>query len=404
MTIQTPQRIESLGVSESSVCREIALARQHHGAGMRNDHVGAAIDGARAQMRAHLHSIATVAHRVHDVEMPSQERLDSIASQLASALGYRCDDGEWRHESIRQDASSFFRDELTDRNGLLHRPRQRARALSEVLPSRSVSAYAERYESRFMSIEGSVTHYKPGTTKVATVHSGVAATKRDIHTFVTSTQSDWLAAMQGSQSSVDKIANDAVAVREVFADFLEGLLVNGIGSQMALWGLADLPVLRLPMGQDYSGAVTMSQAFADFAAQIDAVLEAHDERGDSPDTIVMSPRLARKLTPLNNISDGGDMTGSDLRAKLANLFDGSGITRWISAPSLRNFGGASGTDAAILCRLDGERGLHQVPAMTPTAVRSVQSLTGQQTLWAMRHGGVDINDATACAILTATVA
>lgn len=408
MTLPAPQLLSlALGIPETSICSELALARRTHGADLRTDSAdgGTAIAGARAQVRGYLDSVNSYAARLHGHKPASQERLDSLGRTLAEGLGYSHEDGDWRHDSIRTDSASFFRDEMTDRNGELLRPRQQQRVLSTLIPTRSVNAYAERFESRFLAHEGSVSLYRPGTTKVATVGHRVGSKRRDIHTFVTSTQTDWLAALQGSQSSVDHVAEDAYAVREVFADFHEELLVNGIGDQVSLWGLADLPMQRFIFAEDYEdGTATIKATYEAFISLLTKISEVHGFRGTPPDTLIIGPRFANALLPLNAIGSGGDMTASDLRMKLATLFDNGGIRRWIVAPSLAAFGGDPTQDAAILCRFDGQRGLHQIMAMTPAPVRSVESLTGSQTLWAMRHGGLDEGDATATALILATVA
>lgn len=390
-------------VSEAAIRQDVASNFAAHGAGLRTDSDGSsAVSGGRAQIRGFLHRVAAMAHRTHGIDMPDPARLDSIAARIGTRAGYRLDEGDWTHGSVRTDAASVFSGELTDKDGMLNRPQRRKRALSEALPVRSVNAYAERYESRFVEHEGEITHYTPGTTQVGTVGARVGAKRRDIHTFVTSHMVDWLGVLQGSLTALDDAAESAYAARELFADFAEELLVKGLGDAVSLWGLADLPVARIPLTEDYSGALTMGDVFADLSRLPGLVAQINGDRGDSVDTMFLASDLARKIVPVNNLNAGGSYTARDLRMALATLFTDMGVNRIVSTPSLNGFSG-SGSAGMVLARLDGQRGLHQVSAMAPAPVRSASVLLGEQTLWAMRHGGLDINDATATAIITATV-
>ena len=405
MTLHALNGANIHNVSVESIITEVSLSGANYGSSFRSDSDGSSsISGGRAQFRAYLDTVNQMTARNHGVKPASRERMDSILNRLAPRAGYgfRSDSG-WTHNSLRSDSTSVFRDELTDRSGILHRPRQRKRALTELLPVRSVDPYAERFESRRLAIEGSVVSHKAGSTLVGNASSSVKSKKRDIHTFVTSTAMDWLGMLQGSRTSLDQAANDTYAVQELFADFLESLLVKGVGDAASLWGLKDIPAPRLGLSGDYTTTVDMQTVYNDFSQLIGRVQEVNEDRGDPCNTLILGSRLGRRMIPTSNITAGGSLVGTDLRRLLGNLFDSSGIERIVMAPALKNYKGNVKNDAAVICRLDGEAGLHMVSAMTQAPVRSASTLAGEQTLWAMRTGGLDINDATACAVIEVPV-
>lgn len=340
-------------------------------------------------------------------------RADQAASFAADiqrgtmeGLGWSVADGR-----LRSDASSFAPGSLTDVEGGLIRPAYTERVLSGLLPVRMVDADAEFFQpSGSLSQGGKMALHRPGMTNVPYADAAVGYIQQPIHTLVIATRVDWREAMVGRRSAIDIAAEKAAAAKEIAANTQEQMIVNGLPG-INFRSLANIGLVRIVSSVDYSSNPTMDSAYADLMRIVQRLREASDYAGSSPNVMAIGPRWAYAIRRLSNFAAGGSGTGSDLLATLAGANAGlaaaigaAGITRIIEAPSLRDFHGDSTLDGMVLLNTSQPNGLRQVMAMPLSPVRSASSLTADETLWAMRTGGLDVQDGSGVAIAEATVA
>jgi hypothetical protein len=410
MTIHFVGDTPSYRVDAADILEAAQSAAEHFGDGMRADSLDAqACHSARRMFRRTVDRIALdihrneVDHKGRALPIPSESRCDAVAVALARAAGYSVDADGVTHDSFRADASSYLTRELTDRNGVLHRPRPRKRAFVDALPTRTVDPAMQLFETAYVEEEGEATLLTPGTTQIGRVDAKVGEKERRLATIGTVVEIGWMEALHGTRSSINKAALKAASAARLLMRKHEDFCISGIPGISDVWSLQNIPYLgKIKSSVDYSAGPSLSDIYTDMVSMINKLQQAHEERNsDGPNTLFIASDWARALTPANNFSAGGSMTGVQLRQELASLFEGAGISQFISCPALNRWKGSATQSAAVLARLDGSEGLHKVVAMTPSPVRTHQTLISNQTLWAMRFGLLDSNDMTGTALLTA---
>jgi len=358
-----------------------------------------AVRASRAAIIAFANGLRTDSNEPLDPAAVAQ-----IQRVAAKVCGLRVDSNGYASKLIRNDNSIASRDELTDKDGRLRRPRRRKNALSEVLSVRTVSATSKYYESRFLKTHGAVKEVSEGATVLPTVGVSISDTERRVAMLACKTETNWVTAHYDGAAAINRMGENAMAVQRFMSDAQEDMIVTGLGGTGpgSLEDLAGIHRTRLAI--DYSGATpTLGEIFGDLAKVFIELDEVHDHKGSAPNALIAGSRLLNSFFPANNIDAGGSMTWADFMGSLTRMFDDRGITQVVSAPSLIGFGGNANDDGFILANLDGEEGLHQVVSMAPAPVRSYSGETADGTIWAMGHGGVDIHDYTDVVIGTAKV-
>jgi hypothetical protein len=338
---------------------------------------------------------------------------NDIIEAMAYGLGYGEVDGEIRCDSLRTDAAWFAPDALLTRDTQLIKPSYAPRMVSSSIPVRSVEAWKERYEIGAMSYSGKMTVMQPGTNDVAYANVQASFRYRDMHTFGVKTRTNWMQMMASGSAAVSLVQEQAEAARITAAEFAETALVNGV-ARIDFDGLKQIGCTNYYSTVNYATETNMDVLYADFVRGIQAIAVAAGDRqsptGTGTNTMMIGTRLARALARKSNFNAGGNLTGDAFlaaimraNASLGAAMDSAGISRIIKAPSLNGFGAAN-RDAALLFDVNDDRALRQVVAMTLAPVRTHENLTAKETLFVMRHGGLDLANALPIGILTVQVA
>lgn len=343
-------------------------------------------------------------------------RLDSknhpaLYEALAHGLGYRSAQAGGQ---IRHDASYLLPGEGVARATDIVRPQEKRRALLETIPSRSIGASELMVQTAWGAYEGSAALYREGQTQYPRAGASVGASLKQVYTIVTTTMTPWDAVMAGQIGVFNRVAEDAEAARRVMLDYLESALVGGIPGA-ADWSAArNIPAAGFVSTLDYSSSsTTIGQMFDDLMKMVQAAVEANDDRGEGPTSLLLGNRWARRLMRSNNLDAGGFAVGTNFLAALVGsnsvrglALENAGINSIVAAPYLKGQGPAganSSYDMAILSRPD-PNGLRWISGMAPAPVRTVQMLDGDYTLWAMRAAGLEAPDAVDVALAWAQVA
>ena len=107
-----------------------------------------------------------------------------------------------------------------------------------------------------------------------------------------------------------------------------------------------------------------------------------------------------RLHRYTNFANGGNAYASRI---VSDLFVEKGITKVVPGYSLQDFGGAN-VDAMIAFSSSEDSGLANVLAMRPAPVRTVETIGGRATVYAMRHGGLELPIATSALLVEIEVA
>lgn len=386
------------GVTLSGVTRWLNQAEDAHGRELRLDERIAPPSLQASRLAARAWAEQTVGAYC-DQRLDEAGRVD-LRDQLLTAmmrgLGWRGDDSEIR-------CDSWFGPGALTVDGGITRPEYPARRLSETIPTRTVESTAKYVASGAIGHAGSIAVHQPGMTNVPRVDVDYNEREITIHTFVTATEIDWYDLMQSSRANFSVVTEKAEAVRQAFAKFKEDALVNGVqGIQFK--GLAQIPAPRYVSTVNYTSAA-LDAMYRDLVAIIQTPEIESGDRGDPPDTLMLGSRWYRAIQRAANYSSGGSLTGADLLSLLQSRGpELSGIQRIVKVPSLSRFGGSATLDGALVLNASDEMSLRQVEAMAPAPVRTVQTLTSDVQLWAMRHGGLDVGSTLPLTIATAQVA
>lgn len=374
----------------------------------------APVTAARVAIKQFAMEVATnTANELRCDEAKRDTFASDIVEAMAYGLGYAEVDGEIRCDSLRTDAAWFAPDALLSRDSQLIKPSYSPRMVSASIPVRSVEAWKERYKVGAMSYSGKMTVMQPDTNDVAYADVQTGFRYRDVSTFGVKIRINWMQMMQSGSSAVSLVQEKAEAARITSAEFTESALVNGVAG-IDFHGLKQIGCTNYYSSVNYSTETNLDVLYADFVRGIQAIAEAAGDRqsptGTGTNTMMIGTRLARCLARKSNFNAGGELTGDAFlaavmraNASLGAAMDQAGISRIIKAPSLNGFGAAN-RDAALLFDMNDDRALRQVVAMTLAPVRTHENLTAKETLFVMRHGGLDLANALPIGIFTAQVA
>lgn len=338
----------------------------------------------------------------------SEGRIRDIARAMAKGLGLRERDGRIDGMEHRADV---WAGEGVDIDPRIIRPTEKDRALTSMLPTRSIDAAAQRTRIRGLKYEGTADLWRPGTTEYATADFSAGTEDKLVQTLYTTTSIDWHRLLYEQASGVNTAFEQAEAARRVLMDAYERVTVEG--GPAGLQGLRQLEAATSISGVDYTGAPTLGEVHRDLVRMILNVQEANDDRGGVPNALFISTTWLRKIQLASNLDAGGSLTGLDLIAaenaasQMLNIsLKKVGIDTVIPTPSLNRFGRAPDTQdeaGALVCSLPEDQGLRNVVALAPAPVRTSSNLTSDSTLWVMRLAGLEAPIATSVGKMHAKV-
>lgn len=396
------------GALNARIAADVAAAELAEGGNVRADSRRSP-PAVAAQRAAIAHMVRTM-DAIHERPAKSgarradSARLREVAVRVAEALGLREVDGRIDGTEGRAD-STYLPGELIvrDRNPL--RVRDQRRALIEGLPSRNVDAGATHYQSAGIDYEGAAADYQPGTTQIPRADFGVSAKNQPIHTIVCKTEIDWLEALHGSMSAINGPAEKAAAADRTLAISLESLLANGRAGVdvRSLYGASKLTLVTSVSTVDFSrsnGTLTLGQIWKALSDLLLDIREKNKMRGGVADSLLIAPEIVHAIVSRTNYDSGGQVKGADLITGLNQL----GIRNIIEAPSLSVVTAPDGTTTASkyagIVPFEGGNpdSIRRVTALPTAPVRTAESLTGTETLWAYRTGGLECRDATSAGL------
>jgi len=358
---------------------------------------------ARAMIRnfADSKAAALVGNDRLDADVSDDAKLDVIAA-IAQGLHLENRNDTIEDLGLRNDASYLFPGDGIGSTSSIIRPAEKNRALLASLSSRSIPANEKLFQNRWAGYEGSADVYREGMTSFPQAGANTAAQWKQTTVIVTTTHTPWKLALEGNLGGLNQVTEDAEAARRVLLDYLENALVQGIPGVADWNGAKDVPAPIYASTVDYSTVTNMDTVYADLIAMVQMVETANEFRGQGPSFILMGTRWIQRVQRLSNMNAGGASLGAQL---LAMALEQAGVTGIIKAPSLTGQG-PNGADAnydmAILWRPDPD-GLRWINAMSPSPVRTVETIGGSTTLWAMAGGGLEAPRADSVGIAYAKV-
>lgn len=313
-----------------------------------------------------------------DAEGASVAEVDAyLKAAVANGVGAR-----------RRADSAYYEGDLTAplRDEPFERP-QRDRMLLTSIPIESVPAGQEYYTARFEDLKGRAAIYTPGDE--APPRADVERTeqpRRKMHAAWNCISQDWLGSLRDGFAGRDNSGARRRAAILAHEQLWNDALQNGVAG-LDYWGLkaaTGLPALRETGAVTY-GSATADQAFADFEQTLQRIPEVSEGTNDAPDTIMFTRRIWNRLISYQNYVAGGNSNAiAILRAKLSQY----GISQVVVADELRNYGG-SNVDALVLSnRASDDQRLRHVMGLTPAPIRTVQTTSGDVTVFASISGGL----------------
>ena len=334
----------------------------------------------------------------------ARERADSIARETrgnADAIRARIL-GAHRREATagrRADAASYYAMDLVANlpGSPIVRPRADLSDLLVGIPTRNVAAGAQTWRRRFVTHSGAAGVYRPGATQPPIASISRDEGQGEIVTYWTCVVDEWLESMHDGYSGLDNAGEKAAAATRALEELAHTAILSGIPG-LGIASLQDLPMSRRASSVVY-GTAAADDALEDFASHLDAAVEA--AKGTSrPDSIVISERIMNRLHRYTNFAFGGTAYASKI---VSDLFVEKGITKVVPGYSLQDFGGTN-VDAMIAFSSSEDSGLANVLAMRPAPVRTVETIGGRATVYAMRHGGLELPIATSALLVEIEVA
>jgi len=350
-------------------------------------------DAAKAPDAAALVATSWARERADSIARETRGNADAIRSRILGA--HRRDATAGR----RADAASYYALDLAAAlpGSPVVRPRADLSDLLSGIPTRNVAAGAATWRRRFVTHEGAAAVYRPGSTQAPQASISRDEAQGEIVTYWTCVVDEWLESMHDGFSGLDNAGERAAAATRALEELAHNAILSGIPG-VGIASLADLPMSRRASSIVY-GTAAADDALEDFASHLDAAVEA--AKGNSrPDTVIISERIMNRLHRYTNFAFGGTAYASKI---IADLFVEKGIQRVIPGYSLQDFGG-SNVDAMIAFSSSEDRGLANVLAMRPAPVRTVETIGGRATVYAMRHGGLELPVATSAILVEIEVA
>lgn len=323
-----------------------------------------------------------------------------VANAISFGLGYQNTSGVVTHPLVQADSFWAANTVTYATRPLIEAPWQ-AEMLRASIPVQNVPDWAEYVDLQGVDYEGSIGVYQPGMTEVPKATPAYSGKQQRMFSFVCYTDVPWVTALQSNApGAMDVIAQSAEAARRFIQLGMENLYANGLAG-IDFVGLNNLTVSRTTSDLNYSlSGSTLGDIATDMAQAVNAVRIANDYRGMGPNVALIGPRLASLLRAKNNLNAGG-IYASGLEAVM-QVLAAEGITRVIVAPSLQGSDVGANFDRILFMRDDS--GLQQLIGMAPAPIKTVQTLTSEQTLWAVRLGGLAAIDATGVGIFNVQVA
>ena len=334
----------------------------------------------------------------------ARERADSIARETrgnADAIRARILGAHRRDATAgrRADAASYYAMDLAANlpGSPIVRPRADLSDLLVAIPTRNVAAGAATWRRRFVTHQGAAGVYRPGSTQPPIASISRDEGQGEIVTYWTCVVDEWLEQLHDGFSGLDNQGEKAAAATRALEELAHTAILSGIPG-LGISSLQDLPMSRRASSLVY-GTAAIDDVLKDFASHLDAAVEA--AKGTSrPDSIVVSERILNRLNRYANFANGGNQYASQI---VQSLFSDRGITKVVPGFSLQDFGG-SNVDAMIAFSSSETSGLANVLAMRPAPVRTVETIGGRATVYAMRHGGLELPIATSALLVEIEVA
>jgi len=133
-------------------------------------------------------------------------------------------------------------------------------------------------------------------------------------------------------------------------------------------------------------SLTFADAHANLSAKVLQLRIDEGFKGRAPNTWLVSGRLIARLIQFSNLAAGGSTNGlSWFKGLMAEL----GITRIIEVPEFDQSPRTANNAMSLLCNIPNDQGIRQVVAALPAPVRQTAGRYGDETLFAMRLGGVN---------------
>lgn len=283
--------------------------------------------------------------------------------------------------------SYWFPEELTGRRPTeVVRPRARS-ALVEGIPVRAEDPGAEVWLEATADFSGAIKSYRQGDTQPPVIGNEVAERRYAMHAWWTSTVDYLMAAERARYAGRDPRQLDAQGVQALFVEHADSLLVSGQPG-LDFRSFAHIPAPRYASQIDYSDpSVTIAARWADMLAFAEVPRQSSADAVDRGSVLYISPELLFRLAGSTNLNAGGS---EDAEGYVLRRFASRGIRRVVEVPRFRGAGGAN-IDLAMIAQDDGDPyPLRQVVGMRPAPVRTVLSPGGDQTVYAMIHGGLSL--------------
>jgi hypothetical protein len=350
-------------------------------------------DAAKAPDAAALVATSWARERADSIARETRGNADQIRARILA--GHRRDATAGR----RADAASYYAMDLAANlpGSPIVRPRADLSDLLVAIPTRNVAAGAATWRRRFVTHQGAAGVYRPGSTQPPIASISRDEGQGEIVTYWTCVVDEWLEQLHDGFSGLDNAGEKAAAATRALEELAHTAILSGIPG-LGISSLQDLPMSRRASSLVY-GTAAIDDVLKDFASHLDAAVEA--AKGTSrPDSIIVSERIMNRLNRYANFANGGNQYASQI---VQSLFSDRGITKVVPGFSLQDFGGAN-VDAMIAFSSSETSGLANVLAMRPAPVRTVETIGGRATVYAMRHGGLELPIATSALLVEIEVA
>lgn len=382
---------------EAGIRRAAEDAHRAHASGVRLDGRRSAtpgIAGQRAMIRHFVDGIIEGA-KEHmgtrlDAAQANTARLD-LELAIADGLGLQVHGDE-----VRMDAASLMPRDLFSATEPVIFGDEPETAFTDLVPKRNIDTWAEYVPTRTGALTGSFAPFRNGQKSAPIVGAEYSEQVRTVVSMVAKTQTSFVELAQAPLTSVNKVADDARAAREVWMKLREAALIEGIPNTS--WkGLEEIPAPVYASTVNYSTA-SLADIYADLINMVQDLRAAADDT-KAPQTgmvLGMAQAWVDAIVQKSNISAGGSMTGPDVlgmlvadNAGLSMALRQAGISRIVAAPSLDDMGPGATYAGAVLFRPGDRASLREIVAMELSPVRTASSLYGNEQLWCFRGAGLE---------------
>jgi hypothetical protein len=359
------------------------------------------VNAVRAAVRQHVAQNVARTRMLHaDAEVPEHREIE-LCEALCDALGIRADGNDIEHETMRADAN-FFAEQLTSRSTEIIRPNDVDEVVRAALPVRNVEPYAEYVDLDFLKESGKAALITPEQRDFNRVNYGVARDKARMHWFGIATHVPWSSAVYSqAPTAIDEAAEKARMARRALERLQEEILIAGVDG-IDFNGLATAPIPRIISTVNFATA-TLGEKCAEITRLLQLVRSSADFVGAAPSVGLIDPRLAFNLRASNNLDAGGNIVGAGpINAAMST----EGLRNVVEAPSMEaNFPSPAGANYAqlVVYNPNTQGRIRQLVGLPPSPV-STAEIHGTETLWAMKHGGIELGDVSSVAILDIQIA